>query len=194
MADESWRVFCAVPVSDEVRAQIAKHVESLKAALPDAQASWTREHNIHLTLKFLGQVKRPAVERLSNAAKRATARSNSFQLQVEETGAFSERGPARVLWIGIKDPERRLAELSTHLEEECAKEGFPKEPRPLHPHLTVARLRKPHHARTLAAAHRELPFAPAVIDVCELLVIRSELGKHGSRYTVVSRHPLNPSS
>lgn len=95
-----------------------------------------------------------------------------------------------MLWIGINDPDSKIAKLHAHLEEECAKEGFEKEAQRYHPHLTIARLRKPQGARTLAAAHEELDFSPTQIVVRELLVIRSELGRGGSRYTVISRHSL----
>ncbi len=66
----------------------------------------------------------------------------------------------------------------------------PKESRRFHPHLTIARLRKPEQARTLAAAHKAMEIVPAEIQVSELLVIRSELSSAGSKYTVISRYPL----
>ncbi|MDQ5845712.1 MAG: RNA 2',3'-cyclic phosphodiesterase, partial [Acidobacteriota bacterium] len=115
----------------------------------------------------------------------------SFKVSVEETGAFPRQAAPRVLWIGIKDPEGKLQKLYSSLEDECAKAGFQKESRSLHPHLTIARLRKPQHARTLASAHKQMLFEPVEVDVTELLVIRSELGKDGSKYSVISRHALD---
>ena len=90
----------------------------------------------------------------------------------------------------MNDRQGNLVRLHARLEEECSKAGFPKENRPFHPHLTLARLRKPEHARSLALAHKEMEFEPAEMNVSELLVIRSELGGNGSKYTVVSRHPF----
>jgi 2'-5' RNA ligase len=192
MADqETWRVFCAVAIPDEVRALIARHTSQLKQGVPDAQASWTPEENIHLTLKFLGETPQTRVQELSAAVSRATVGIEPFKVSVEETGAFPTHGPPRVLWIGINDPEGKLQRLYTSLEEECAKAGFPKETRGLHPHLTIARLRKLQHARTLASVHKQMLFGPVSVDVSELLVIRSELGRNGSKYSVFSRHPLN---
>jgi 2'-5' RNA ligase len=191
MADqETWRVFCAVAIPDEVRTLIAQHTAHLKKAVPDAQASWTPEQNIHLTLKFLGETPQARVQELSEAASRATARIESFKVSVEETGACPKHGPPRVLWIGINDPEGKLQKLFASLEDECAKAGFQKEVRSLHPHLTIARLRKLQQARTLASAHKQMLFGPVRVDITELLVIRSELDKSGSKYSVVSRHPL----
>jgi 2'-5' RNA ligase len=113
-----------------------------------------------------------------------------FSIRLEQTGAFPKHDQPRVLWIGINDPTGKLGELHARLEEEGARAGFAKEARPFHPHLTVARLRKPQHARTLAVAHKQLEFEPVVIALSELLVIKSELSSEGSRYTVVSRHPF----
>jgi 2'-5' RNA ligase len=114
----------------------------------------------------------------------------SFSIRLEETGAFPTRAQPRVLWIGTTDHSGKLAELHAKIEEESALAGFAKEARSFHPHLTIARLRNPQHARALATAHKQMKFEPVEITVSELLVIRSELSSEGARYTVVSRHAL----
>jgi 2'-5' RNA ligase len=186
--NESWRVFCAVEIPAPARRLLLEHIARLKAAAPDAKASWSREENLHLTLKFLGEVPQTAVERLSNAASHAVADLSTFSIQLEHTGVFPNHGAVRVLWIGINDFSGMLAELQARLEDQAALAGFAKEARRFQPHLTLARLRKP--ARTLAAAHQQLAFDPQEIAVSELLAIRSELTNAGSKYTVVSRHAL----
>ena len=162
----------------------------LRESVPYAQASWSREENLHLTLKFLGDIQTSRLTNLSNAAAHAVADISPFQITLADTGVFPKHGTPRVLWIGVKEETGQLAELQTRLEEACAREGFSREDRPFHPHLTIARLRKPQGARTLAAAHKEMPFEPADLTVAELLVIRSEPSGTGSRYTVISRHRL----
>jgi RNA 2',3'-cyclic 3'-phosphodiesterase len=187
---DTWRVFCAIELPEAVRTRVVRHIAQLKDAVPDAHASWSRDANLHLTLKFLGEIPQTSVPDLSGAASRAGADVAPFKILLEQTGVFPKHGPPRVLWLGITDPQGRLRELHARLEDESAKAGFQKEARPFNPHLTLARLRKPTHARTLAAAHKELKFEPAEIAVSELLVIRSELSSEGSKYTVVSRHSL----
>lgn len=162
-------------------------------AVPKAQASWSRDANLHLTLKFLGEVSQGSVQKFSDATSRAVKRFARFPVLLEQTGVFPNDASPRVLWIGITDPEGTLGDLYSHLEDESAQAGFEKEDRRFNPHLTIARLRKPQHARTLASAHRQLAFVPAEFSVSELLVIRSELSSEGSKYTVISRHPLGPS-
>src|SRR2546423_11395136 len=67
---------------------------------------------------------------------------------------------------------------------------FQRDSRPFKPHLTVARIRTPHGARELATAHRSTSFEPQNFSVSELILMRSELGPGGSRYTPLSRYPL----
>jgi 2'-5' RNA ligase len=190
LGDETWRVFCAVAVPHNLHGRLTTHINRVRDAVPDARASWSRADNIHLTLKFLGEISLPRVAKLSEASSRSVGGLAPFKIVFEQTGVFPPHGPSRVLWIGVKDLEGKLGELHERLEDAAARLGFQKEPRPFHPHLTLARLRKPQHARTLASAHKAMEFEPAEIDVSELLVIRSELSSEGSKYTVVSRHAL----
>ena len=185
-----WRVFCAVEIPKQVRELVLRHIADLREAAPDARASWTRDTSLHLTLKFLGDIPLQSVPDLSSAASLAVAGLAPFSIRLEQTGVFPKHGPPRVLWIGINDFSGRLGELHARLESEAAKVGFEKDERPFHPHLTIARLRQPQAARSLAAAHLELEFTPVEIAISELLVIRSELGSAGSKYTIVSRHSL----
>jgi len=187
---ECWRIFSAIDLPASVRASLMRQIKRLREAVPSARASWSREESIHLTLKFLGEIQTSRLGDLSNAAARAVADFSPFQISIQDTGVFPNHGAPRVLWIGIKDKSEKLAELHSHLEEACAKEAFAREERPFHPHLTIARLRKPQGARALAAAHKEMRFEPVDVTVAELLVIRSEPSSEGSRYTVISRHRL----
>ena len=94
------------------------------------------------------------------------------------------------MWLGIKDKSGKLAELHRRLEDACASEGFAKEQRSFHPHLTLARLRNPQNAQELAAGHQQLSFEPVDVKIAELLVLRSELSPNGSKYSVISQHKL----
>jgi 2'-5' RNA ligase len=187
---ESWRVFCAIELPEKTRGLVLQHIKRLREGLPDAKASWSQDANLHLTLKFLGEIDRNSLPNFSDAASRAVAGLAPFTIRLEQTGVFPKHGRPRVLWIGINDSAGKLAELHQRLENEAVKEGFEKADRAFNPHLTVARLRQPQQARLLADAHQRMQFEPAEIAVSELLVIRSELSSEGSKYTVISRHPL----
>lgn len=187
---ESLRVFCAVELPDAVRDSAAAHAARLRRDFPAARASWARPASLHITLKFLGEVESARVRELSGAAGAAAEGLGSFTLSVEEAGTFPPRGAARVLWLGVRDESGNLARLQRRLEEACEAAGFPREPRAFKPHLTLARLRAPKDAHALSEAHRRTAFGPHAFHVSALVVMRSELGPGGSRYTPLSRHSL----
>lgn len=183
---ESIRVFYAVELPREVREAATAHAARLRRDFPDARASWARPEGVHITLKFIGEVEAPRVEALSSAARSTVEEFEPFPLTIEEPGTFPPRGAARVLWLGVKDASGGLARLQRRLEQECEAAGFPSEERAFKPHLTLARLRAP--APALSEAHRRTAFGPFDFEVVELVVMRSELGPGGSRYTPLSRH------
>jgi 2'-5' RNA ligase len=187
-AQESWRTFFAIELPAEVRSKIKTHIDKLRAELPDVRASWTREENLHLTMKFFGDVPVADVERISAAAAHAVASVHPFELTVGGCGAFPPKGQPRVLWIGTEDSSGSLRKLHAALENECADLRFPRDQRPYHPHLTIARLRQPHGARDVANLHRNIGFDSLPVTVEEICLVRSELRSQGSRYTVVACH------
>ncbi len=88
----------------------------------------------------------------------------------------------------LSDHTAELTKLHRTLEDECAKAEFAREGRPFHPHLTIARLRKPQGSRQLAKLHEEMGFTDQQVSVSEVVLFRSELLSEGSRHTAISRH------
>jgi 2'-5' RNA ligase len=184
------RLFYAVELSPEVRARAAEHIARLREKLPDVRASWERADKLHITLKFFGDVEQSRAHTLSLAAERTANSIAPFTLVIADAGAFPPRGAPRVLWLGAHDSSGSLARLHQSLEDECADAGFKREPRPFHPHLTIARLRHPTGTHNLSDRHKELGFPAMEMAVNEIILMRSELGPHGSCYTALSHHGL----
>ena len=189
--NETWRVFCAIELPALVRGKISEHITRLRAAAPDSSASWVRPENVHLTLKFAGEIALSRVKDLAQAAASAAAGLSQFEIVIGNTGSFPKHGTPRVLWLGVDDYSGKLTQLQAALDDECLRLGFAKEARAFNPHLTIARGRKPQGARALALAHKEIGFPPMEVSVRELTVIRSELSSQGSNYTALSRHALS---
>lgn len=187
---KDWRVFCAVELPDLVRARLEDHVRRLRREVPDAAASWSRIENVHLTLKFFGNVEVKRIARISAAAERVAKQFSTFPIEVGKTGVFPRPSRPQVLWIGVSDPSGQLTALQEKFENECAAEGLPKEDRAYRPHLTIARLRRPEGASQLAEAHLRMQFEPIALALKELVVFRSELSPRGSKYTVISAAEL----
>lgn len=185
-----WRVFCAVELPDDVRRELENHVSRLREAVPDVAASWSRAENVHLTLKFFGNVEVDRISSISAAATRAATEFSPFSIEVGGTGVFPRPSRPQVLWIGVSDPVGQLSALQKKVDD--ATTDFGKESRAFRPHLTIARIRKPEGAKRLADAHLGMEFKPSEIKLNEVIVFRSELSSKGSRYTPISRHPINP--
>ena len=215
---ESFRTFIAIELDAEMRGRVMEHIKRLRRELPNVRASFTREDNLHLTLKFLGNVPVADIPKISDAVASATKSVSPFEVTFSDCGTFPPHGRPSVLWIGAGSPGRgpqagsppgvldilpdgpaRTATVSTGssldrlygaIDEDLAAVGFAREARPFHPHLTIARLRHSQGARQLAELHKGLGFAPIAFDVSKVVIFRSELLKQGSRQTAISRHNL----
>lgn len=186
----AYRTFIAIELPHDVRARVIEHINKLRRELPDVRASWLRQDNLHLTLKFLGDVATTRIGDISEAVAGATSAIASFELTLSGCGTFPPRGKPNVLWIGVGTQASYLLDLHELIERELATIGYPREQRRFAPHLTIARLKKPRGAIELAALHQSLGFSPVEIQVTQLTVFRSELLKEGSKHTALSRHPL----
>lgn len=183
-------MFCAFELPESLRARINQHSQRVREAVPEAAASWSRAENIHLTMKFFGNVDQQRVPVISAAAARVVREFSQIQIAVGKTGVFPRPSRPQVLWIGIDDPSRALASLHKELENQFAREGFPKEDRAFRPHLTIARIRKPDNSNRLAEVHLGTEFSSVAIELSELVLFRSELSSKGSKYTAISTHRL----
>ena len=195
--DETYRTFIAIELPSAIRQTIKQHIDHLRVPFPDIRASWSREDNLHLTLKFLGDVSVSRIATLSEACAEATSNIEPFELVITGSGTFPPRRP-KVLWVGISSvgPETTqppLLQLHRSIEDACAAAGFPREPRAYHPHLTIARLRESKDSRALAEQHRQIGFAPHAFLVSEIVLFRSELSSKGSIHTPLSHHQLGGS-
>jgi RNA 2',3'-cyclic 3'-phosphodiesterase len=195
--DQTYRTFIGIELPPEIRHRIKEHVDQLRAAFPQVRASWSREDNLHLTLKFLGEIPVTRIDALSKACSEAIKQIEPFELTIRGCGSFPPHGKPKVLWIGIEDADAeaqatRLHQLHTAIEDSCAGHGFEREARSYHPHLTIARIREAKDSRALAEHHRQTDFAPQTFSVSEVVVFRSELGSSGSKHSALSRHRLEP--
>lgn len=184
-----FRTFIAIELPPDVRSRVAQHIALLRRELPDVRASWSRENNLHLTLKFLGNVLVADIPKVSDAVERTSKSVSPFQLIFSGCGTFPPRGVPSVLWLGTQ--ASGLHAVHAAIDQELNAAGFPRESRPFHAHLTIARLRYSPGARQLAALHKSLRFAPIALDISEVVVFRSELSKDGSKHTAISRHRLS---
>jgi 2'-5' RNA ligase len=180
-----------VELPQSLRPLLKNHIQHLRDRFAGVSASWSSVEKIHLTIKFFGDVEATRTAKLSTALQRAVEKTGPFEVDVSGCGTFPPIGAPKVLWIGITDLSGALSNLQHEIEAECAAEGFPKDNRLFHPHLTIARIRRRQGSRALAEAHKSSQFDRSVVPVSEIVLFRSELRSKGSNYLVISRHRLS---
>jgi 2'-5' RNA ligase len=178
---EVVRTFICIEIPDSVKQRIDELQKTLRKI--EAQVSWTKPANIHLTLKFLGAVPVKRIERVRKAVERAAEGIGAFQIEVAGAGCFPSARNPRVLWIGLSNIPDVLRELFEKLEDELAQEGFAREKRKFSPHLTIGRARTPHNAVRVAEELIASGFEAEKFEASELIVMRSDLKPTGSIYT-----------
>jgi RNA 2',3'-cyclic 3'-phosphodiesterase len=185
--EEELRLFAAVDVPEGQRKSIESATAPLHADLP--QARWTKPEQWHLTLKFFGQVPEDRLPQLIESIGLATQGTGLIESALEDLGAFPSVRRARVLWVGLADPELKLKTLAERIGSEC---GYPPEER-FKAHLTLARFKVPQSIGRVIDRHRplELDRSPFVIDKATLF--QSILGREGAKYTPVAEFPLHRS-
>jgi len=133
------RSFVAVEIPAEVQNALARSTAHLQEALPKPLIRWVAPQNVHLTLKFLGDVSPANLERLAEALKVEAAAHETFSMSVGGLGAFPTPRRARVIWVGLEAPAA-LTALLRGVEAVAARLGYASEGRPFSPHLTIGRV------------------------------------------------------
>jgi len=147
----------------------------------------------HLTLRFFDELPDDRVEDVRAAAGAAAACVPSFDLELTGVGCFPPRGPAKVLWIGCGAGRETLVGLGEAVSRALESRGFPRDRRPLSPHLTLARARNRHGSSAVAAAVRGDAADPRPLGrvrVDRLLLVHSTLGSGPPRHDVLGAFPL----
>ena len=181
------RTFVAIEPSQSVLDAGAQLIREFSQSVDSVR--WVRPENIHLTLKFLGEVEDRELHAVCKITAQSAEQFSAFSLQAQAVGAFPSLEKPSTVWIGVEQ-DQRLLDLQKHLESGLAELGFPVERRPFRGHLTLgrARSRKSPELRELIEAHQSQEFG--LLEVKELVVFASELGRQGPTYTVLGRCPL----
>jgi 2'-5' RNA ligase len=181
------RLFVALEIPSTVRENLAELFKSLRSMSP--QTRWARPENLHVTLKFIGEVAEAKVAGIRSAL--AGVRSNQpVTLGFRGLGFFPNEKHPRVFWAGI-DASPNLKALAADIDAATEKLGIPAEKRPFSPHLTLARFDTPRLPEKLRPAIQE----NAARDFGSLRtkhfhLIESKLKPSGAEYTTLESFPF----
>lgn len=189
------RSFIAIELPGELQQAIAKATAGLQAALPRPLVRWVAPANIHLTLKFLGEVSAANLEQLARSLRVEAASHATFTASIGGAGAFPNPRRPRVVWIGCEAPPA-LAGLQRGVEAVCARLGYASESRPFSPHLTIGRVGQtvaPAELERLRRALQQTEIGPlGTFTVNAIHIFKSDLQPGGSVYTRLYSLPLRP--
>ena len=189
------RSFIAVEIPAEIQNAIAQSTASLRNILPKPLIRWVAPHNVHLTLKFLGDVSPANLERLAEALKPEAASHEMFSISVGRLGAFPTQRRARVIWIGLDAPPA-LAALQHGVDAASAQLGYPREERPFSPHLTIGRVAQT--ASTSDLQHIRSALESTKVDILGTVhvqaihIFKSDLQPGGSVYSHLYALSMKP--
>jgi 2'-5' RNA ligase len=175
------RLFIAIDLPEEQK----RRIDSISYGLPETR--WIVAEQIHLTLRFIGEVNGTSYERISDAL--SEVQSDPFELRVKGIGHFPPRRTPRVLWLGL-DKSEPLLQLQRRVEAKLQQSGLAPEGRKFSPHITIARFKNPPLDKVVAfmAAHSlfELPpFRPK-----DFHLYSSFLTSGGAVHTLEASYPL----
>lgn len=167
-------------------------MEGLQAALKEAsgQVKWVEPENIHVTLKFLGQIPEGRLEALFRGVQEGVEGFSSFSIGLSQVGAFPNLRRPRVIWIGVERGREELIRLQQSLERHICEHGFPKEKRKFSPHLTLGRVKSSMGIEALAEKIKGTEFTSEEIRVEQVVVMKSDLTPKGPIYTPLKRFSL----
>jgi 2'-5' RNA ligase len=162
-----------------------------EAPLRRSEVRWVRLEGLHVTLRFLGATDAGRIEAIRDAMEEVGRRHAPFDIAIAGAGAFPSVGRPRTLWLGLRDPETRLAALAGDTAGQLATHGWALPDRPFRPHLTLARAdgrrEGPAAARSLArrAAGVQVP-----VRIERIVLFESVTGGGPARYEPVAWVPL----
>jgi RNA 2',3'-cyclic 3'-phosphodiesterase len=178
------RIFVAVFPPPEVRRALARAAHELPVV---GEVRWVRPENVHLTLKFLGDVAENDLGRIAEALEPVRLRHGTFEAGLSGLGAFPSARRARILWAGIGEGSESLRALARDVEASLEPLGFEHEDRAYVPHLTLGRAR----GRPVALEAVEFPSPVNSFTVRNLELVESVLGGAGSAYSTLVSYPLS---
>lgn len=180
----SIRSFIAIPMDPEVARATARLIDRLRQ--PGDGIKWVPTDNLHLTLKFLGDVHNTEVPRVCEVLGKVCGGFEPFELLFHGAGGLPALDRARVLYAGVEDPSGTLTSIAMALERELAELGFKPEPRDYRPHLTLGRAKARKASEEVVQRVRsETETDLGSMWVSEVQLIASFLDKHGPTYQVM---------
>lgn len=175
------RLFVGLPLPDGVIARL----QIMCNGLPGAK--WVEPANMHLTLRFIGEVDEKSAEEIDDRLSRIDA--PAFDMELRGLGTFGQGHKTRVLWAGVA-PSNDLNHLQSKVESAVVRAGQPPEQRKFTPHVTLAKFSRPHPPRIQTFVEGNNLFQAGPFRIDQFTLFESQLGKSGAIYMPAAEYEL----
>ena len=182
------RAFIAIDLSEEIQLHLEEVQKNYRAQLKHIPIRWVVPENIHLTLKFLGDVSISNLNLLTDMIQAEISSHHQFDISVGGSGAFPNNRQPRVIWIGVEAPTE-LAAIQNGIETTTARLGYTREERPFSPHLTLGRVSRNISSQEMKIISKTLDTTRVgflgITCVDKVHLYRSDLQPTGAIYTQI---------
>ena len=188
-----FRAFIAIELSPDVVRKVDEVSSSLRERMGELPIRWTPAENVHLTLKFLGDVSTTSVDNLAEIIQRVARSHACFEMSIGGLGIYPDARRPRVIWLGVEAPQK-LNAIQRSIEHEINRLGYEKSDREFSPHLTIGRVSRSADFQELkeigsSLQNENVGFLGAT-RVDHINLFRSDLKPSGAEYSRVFSAPL----
>jgi len=182
------RLFFAADIPEEERALLGKLQQELKQFKADVK--WVEPKNLHITLRFLGDVHQKQIPELKRIGEEVGKLYGGFQLSFKALGVFPPKSPARVVWAGIDEGKTHVSMLAQAVTSRVSKLKVEKEEHEFKPHVTLGRIKNPNTTQELLLGLQLHDFESRTWLLKNFVLKESILSKSGSTYKDLLVFPL----
>ncbi|HEX6784258.1 MAG TPA: RNA 2',3'-cyclic phosphodiesterase [Sphingomicrobium sp.] len=175
------RLFVALRPPEDIRDLVVDAMDD------SADFRWQDDDQLHITLRFVGEVERPIANDLADALTRI--RADPLELRIAGVGRFEQRSSG-ALWAGV-EPKPPLAALAAKIERACVGAGLEPERRAFHPHITLARWKGRRTREIADFLSRASGLSSPPFPVDQFMLFESHLSRHGAHYDEIASYPLS---
>ena len=179
------RTFVAIDIPAEVKKAVNEAITNIKKANL-LEGKFATDKQLHLTLKFLGEVQEKDIGNISSGLKEISKTTKKFRVELKGLGHFDEN----ILWIGSPE-NKEIVTLANNVDEKLSKLGFAKETKPFTIHLTLCRIKKLKNSKVFAeliAKYKDKSFGKFLVH--EIKLMKSTLSEDGAIYEEVAKFSL----
>jgi 2'-5' RNA ligase len=182
------RAFIAIDLSTDIQHRLDEVVHNYKTLLPNIPIRWVAGSNIHLTLKFLGDVSASNLNILTDMIQTEISNHHQFEISVGGSGAFPNIRQPRIIWVGVEAPPE-LTTIQNGIEATTGRLGYAREERAFSPHLTLGRVSRNATTQDIKAISKALETSRVgflgATCVERIHLYRSDLQPTGAVYTQI---------